>query len=125
MLTAIAAVFGLAAIVTAPSIAAQTTHDAQQPAVAASTLAQATAPDFGSPPSGEIPILYNDRHVYARPDRNKQGRVLAAYAKDNTIFVPLRSMFEQMGATVVLGSRFKDDGHLKTRLGHQAHGRQA
>ena len=30
----------------------------------------------------------------------KQGRVLAAYAKGGTIYPPLRSMFEAMGATV-------------------------
>ena len=76
------------------------------PAPAASQgapVAQAASPppaDFGSPPSGEIPILYNDRHVYANPDLLKQGRVLAAYARNGGIYVPLRSMFEQMGATV-------------------------
>ena len=56
--------------------------------------------NFGSPPSGEIPILYNDHHVYANPDRLKQNRVLAAIVKKGVILVPLRSMFEQMGATV-------------------------
>ncbi len=56
--------------------------------------------DFGAPPSGQIPILYNDRHVYANPDILKQGRVLAALVRGGTIFIPLRSMFEQMGATV-------------------------
>jgi hypothetical protein len=56
--------------------------------------------DFGSPPSGQIPILYNDRHVYSKPDVLKAGRVLAAYVKSGTILLPLRSMFEQMGATV-------------------------
>jgi hypothetical protein len=60
----------------------------------------APAPDFGTPPSGEIPILFNDHHVYAKPDRLKQNRVLAALVRGNTILVPLRSMFEQMGATV-------------------------
>ncbi len=65
------------------------------------TVAQAAgAPNFGSPPSGQIPILYNDHHVYAKPDTLKQGRVLAALVKGGTIFVPLRSMFEQTGATV-------------------------
>src|SRR5581483_12072298 len=58
------------------------------------------AADFGSPPSGAIPILYNDRHVYAKPDVLRKGRVLAALAKDGTIFIPLRSMFEEMGASV-------------------------
>ncbi len=75
----------------------------------AATLAQVTplphataaAPaDFGSPPSGEIPILYNDHTVYTRPDVLRQRRVLAAFVKDHQIYVPLRSMFEQMGATV-------------------------
>jgi hypothetical protein len=56
--------------------------------------------DFGSPPSGEVPILYNDHHVYARPDTIRAGRVLAALVKNGTLMVPLRSMFEQMGATV-------------------------
>jgi hypothetical protein len=69
-------------------------------AAPATPVAQASAPDFGSPPSGQIPILYNDHHVYAKPDVLKQGRVLAAYAKGGTIYLPLRSMFEQMGATV-------------------------
>ena len=56
--------------------------------------------DFGSPPSGQIPILYNDHHVYSKPDVLKQGRVLAAFVKGGTLLIPLRSMFEQMGATV-------------------------
>ncbi len=56
--------------------------------------------EFGSAPSGEIPILFNDHHVYAKPDHLKQGRVLAAIVRGNTILVPLRSMFEQTGATV-------------------------
>jgi len=38
--------------------------------------------------------------VYARPDRLTQNRVLAAIVRGNTILVPMRSMFEQMGATV-------------------------
>ncbi len=56
--------------------------------------------NFGAPPSGQIPILFNDHHVYAKPDRLKQGRVLAAIVRGGTILIPLRSMFEQMGATV-------------------------
>jgi hypothetical protein len=66
-------------------------------------VAQGGAPppaDFGSPPSGQIPILYNDHHVYTKPDILKQGRVLAALVKGGTLLIPLRSMFEQMGATV-------------------------
>ena len=69
----------------------------------AAPVAQTSGPapaDFGSPPSGQIPILFNDRHVYARPDTLKQGRVLAALARGGTLYIPLRSMFEQMGATV-------------------------
>jgi hypothetical protein len=58
------------------------------------------APDFGTPPSGEVPILFNDRHVYTKPDKLKAGRVLAALVKNGTILVPLRSLFEQTGATV-------------------------
>ncbi|MBV8364993.1 MAG: hypothetical protein JO194_00695, partial [Candidatus Eremiobacteraeota bacterium] len=44
--------------------------------------------DFGSPPSGEIPILFNDHHVYANPDTLRQGRVLAALVKNGTLMVP-------------------------------------
>jgi hypothetical protein len=56
--------------------------------------------DFGTAPSGEVPILFNDHHVYTKPDRLKENRVLAALVRGNEILVPLRSMFEQMGATV-------------------------
>jgi len=72
-------------------------------AIGATTVAQTESPppaNFGSPPSGQIPILYNDRHVYSKPDVLKQGRVLAALVRGGTILIPLRSMFEQMGATV-------------------------
>ncbi|MDQ2858213.1 MAG: copper amine oxidase N-terminal domain-containing protein [Candidatus Eremiobacteraeota bacterium] len=58
------------------------------------------ASDFGSPPSGEIPILFDDRTVYATPDVLERGRVLAALVKNGHLYVPLRSMFERMGATV-------------------------
>lgn len=60
----------------------------------------ARAGDLGSPPSGEIPILFNDHTVYAKPDTLTENRVLAALVKDGEIYVPLRSMFAQMGATV-------------------------
>src|SRR5579862_9879268 len=85
---------GLTALA-APSLAAQGNGG--------NGVAQAGAPppaDFGSPPSGQYPILYNDHHVYSRPDILKQGRVLAALVKGGTLLIPLRSMFEQMGATV-------------------------
>jgi len=55
---------------------------------------------FGSPPSGEVPILFNDQHVYSKPDLLKKGRVLAALVRGGSILVPLRSLFEQTGATV-------------------------
>jgi Copper amine oxidase N-terminal domain len=73
---------------------------AETPATPVAQSSAMPAANFGSPPSGEIPILFNDRHVYAKPDLLKQGRVLAALVRGGTIFVPLRSMFEQMGATV-------------------------
>ena len=65
----------------------------------------ATAPaGFGRPPSGAYPILYNDHTVYARPDTLKRNRVLAAIVKNGHMYVPLRSMFEQMGATVSISA---------------------
>jgi len=68
---------------------------------APASVAQASpVPDFGNPPSGEVPILFNDRHVYAKPDRLRAGRVLAAIVRGSTVLVPLRSIFEQMGARV-------------------------
>ena len=69
-------------------------------AIAQADQTSMPAADFGSPPSGEVPILFNDHHVYSKPDRLKQNRVLAALVRGNEILVPLRSMFEQMGATV-------------------------
>src|ERR1700736_2425597 len=60
----------------------------------------AYAADFGSPPNGAFPIIFNDHTVYAKPDILKQDRVLAALIKDGRIYVPLRPMFEQMGAVV-------------------------
>ncbi len=79
---------------------AATAMASSAPAPAASTMPAPPPANFGSPPSGQIPILYNDHHVYARPDVLKQGRVLAALIRGGTILIPLRSMFEQMGATV-------------------------
>jgi hypothetical protein len=70
------------------------------PAAPAAPAANMPPANFGSPPSGQIPILFNDHHVYAKPDELKQGRVLAALVRGGTILIPLRSMFEQMGATV-------------------------
>lgn len=72
---------------------------------AAPGLAQTAAPppaagDFGRPPSGEIPIIFDDRHVYAKPDTLRANRVLAALVRGGTILVPLRSLLETMGGTV-------------------------
>jgi hypothetical protein len=63
------------------------------------------AADLGSPPSGEIPILYNDHTVYAKPDRLTDGRVLAALAEGGHALVPLATMFGLMGATVAVDGR--------------------
>ena len=63
-------------------------------------FAQNPPAEFGSPPSGAYPILFNDHHVYAKPSASRHDRVVAALIRGKTILVPLRSMFEQMGATV-------------------------
>ncbi|MGP6156322.1 MAG: stalk domain-containing protein [Vulcanimicrobiaceae bacterium] len=69
-------------------------------AAGAQAISSPLPADFGTPPSGEVPILFNDHHVYSRPDRVRQSRVLAALVRGNAILVPLRSLFEQMGGTV-------------------------
>ncbi len=84
-------------------------------ATAVAVAADAT-PNFGSPPSGQVPILYNDHTVYAKPDTLKAGRVLAALVKDGQIYVPLQSMFEAMGATVSVSG----DTYTVTRGGTSA-----
>jgi hypothetical protein len=76
-------------------------------AIAQQGATNAPLANFGSPPSGQYPILYNDHHVYAKPDILKQGRVLAALVRNGTLLIPLRSMFEQMGATVSYDARTK------------------
>ena len=78
--------------------------------------------DFGNPPSGEIPILFNDHHVYANPDTLRQGRVLAALVKKGTLMVPLRSMFEQMGATVSYDAAGKSVKYIAQQAGHASAG---
>jgi hypothetical protein len=97
-----------------PNAIAQASATPAETAAPAATMAPAApampAANFGAPPSGQIPILFNDHHVYAKPDKLKQGRVLAALVRGGTILIPLRSMFEQMGATVSYdpGSRTVD-----------------
>jgi hypothetical protein len=101
VLTALlAAGFGLNAV--AAPIASASHGNIGTNAIAQASGATTAAPpaNFGSPPSGQIPILFNDHHVYAKPDVLKQGRVLAALVRGGTVLIPLRSMFEQMGATV-------------------------
>jgi len=97
---AVAVGFGLSVLVGSAALAAQGNIGPYAPAAAVEVAQGAPPPDFGSPPSGEYPILFNDHHVYAKPDTDKQNRVLAALVRGGTILVPLRSMFEQMGATV-------------------------
>ncbi|MHB8442738.1 MAG: hypothetical protein ACYC8W_09855, partial [Candidatus Tyrphobacter sp.] len=58
----------------------------------APACAAAVQPSLGTSPSGQIPILYNDHHVYSKPDVLKQDRVLSALIRGNTILIPLRSM---------------------------------
>jgi hypothetical protein len=105
---AVVAAFAAAGI-GATSVSASELHTAQGNAANLPTvrIAQADmnggngAPaDFGNPPSGEVPLLFNDHHVYSTPDTLRQGRVLAALVRGGEILVPLRSMFEAMGATV-------------------------
>ncbi len=100
----LAAIIAVGCGLTAVSANASTTQGNNGPYASSTQVAQAGSmmppADFGAPPSGEVPILFNDRHVYSKPDRLKAGRVLAAIVRGNTILVPLRSMFEQMGGTV-------------------------
>jgi Copper amine oxidase N-terminal domain len=71
------------------------------PATTARAKTEPTRPaTFPTPSPRQIPILFNDHNVYAKPNELKQGRVLAALLLNGTILVPLRSMFEQMGAIV-------------------------
>ncbi|HEY0392925.1 MAG TPA: stalk domain-containing protein [Candidatus Elarobacter sp.] len=87
--------FGIALGVTASAVTASAV-----PATAQTMAPPAATRDFGQPPSGEIPIIFDDRHVYAKPDQLRAGRVLAALVRHGVLMVPLRSMLEQMGATV-------------------------
>jgi len=64
--------------------------------------------------SGEIPIIFNDRTVHATPDFLKAGRVLAALSRSGHIYVPLRGMFEAMGAVVSVSA---DGTTFRTRKG--------
>lgn len=95
-----ASAFGLAAASAAPGHIATAQGTQGSSSVAQGTSANTPPMDFGNPPPGQIPILYNDHHVYSKPDVLTHGRVLSALVKGHTILVPLRSMFEQMGATV-------------------------
>jgi hypothetical protein len=87
--------YGIALAVTVGVLTASAAPGSAQTAVP-----PASAGDLGRPPSGEIPIIFDDRHVYAKPDTLRAGRVLAALVRNGAVLVPLRSMLEQMGATV-------------------------
>ena len=47
--------------------------------------------DFGTPPSGTISILFNDHHVYSRPDHLKAGpplcRIESSVEKQTVVFL--------------------------------------
>src|SRR5271166_697929 len=97
---AVAALAAVAlAAAAAPTLADSTSKAAASGLPAAAQVADAMM-DFGQPPSGEIPIIYNDHHVYSSPSELKQNRTLGALVKNGVILVPLRSMFEAMGASV-------------------------
>ena len=101
VLAAIFAVgYGLTSVSAAQTTASGNTGNLASPSTVAQSMSMPPPADFGTPPSGEVPILFNDHHVYSKPDKLKQGRVLAALVRGNEILVPLRSMFEQMCATV-------------------------
>jgi len=89
------------------ALAAPAMHGSASPHAIAQADTSAPPADFGSPPSGSVPILFNDHHVYTKPDILKQGRVLAALVRGGTVLIPLRSMFEQMGATVAYDASSK------------------
>jgi hypothetical protein len=99
VLTALFAVSCGLTAVAAPS-SAPSQRNSGQAVIAQNTSGSMPAANFGTPPSGQYPILFNDHHVYTKPDTLKQGRVLAALVRGGTVLIPLRSMFEQMGATV-------------------------
>jgi len=101
-----AAGLGLNAVA-APTTASHGNIGTNAIAQAAGSTTAAPPANFGSPPSGQIPILFNDHHVYTKPDILKQGRVLAALVRGGTVLIPLRSMFEQMGATVAYDAASK------------------
>ncbi len=89
---------GLSAVAAPSNSQAQSNNG--KAVIAQSSMDSTPAANFGTSPSGQIPILFNDHHVYSKPDTLKQGRVLAALVKGGEVLIPLRSMFEQMGATV-------------------------
>ncbi|MHB8348906.1 MAG: copper amine oxidase N-terminal domain-containing protein [Vulcanimicrobiaceae bacterium] len=96
----LAAGLGLNAVAAPSNHASQGNVGPNAIAQASGGTAAAPPANFGSPPSGRYPILYNNHHVYAKPDTLRKGRVLAALVRGNTVLIPLRSMFQQMGATV-------------------------
>jgi hypothetical protein len=57
-------------------------------------------------------IVFDDQAVLSMPDVLKRGRALAPLVKDGRIYVPLRAMFEQLGAAVTAS----DDGNTISAL---------
>jgi len=60
----------------------------------------AQALDFGTPSPNVVPMVLGEHVSYAKPDVLQRGRALLALARGAELFVPLRSMFEAMGASV-------------------------
>ena len=80
--------------------------------------AAVSAQEFGGPPSGEVPILFNDHHVYAKPDIPGAGSRAGRAGQRRPDYVPLRSMFEQMEHRSA--SAANDHGRGCLRLGDGA-----
>jgi hypothetical protein len=97
----------LAACCGLSAVAGPTASQGNNGQAAIAQSGETPAANFGTPPSGQIPILFNDHHVYSKPDVLKQGRVLAALVRGGTVLIPLRSMFEQMGASVAYNAGTK------------------
>ena len=57
--------------------------------------------------TASIPILLNDRHIYARPNKLRRNRLLAALVRRSSILLPLRSLIERLGGTITYDARSK------------------
>ena len=105
-----AAGFGVSGVIAAPTHSDSQGNNGNSASQASAKMVAQASPDqmapalppadFGNPPSGEVPILFNDHHVYSKPSTLRAGRVLTALVRGNNVLVPLRSLFEQTGGTV-------------------------